>query len=326
MGTKEKLLELLQENKGNYLSGEEIAQRLSISRTAVWKGVNALRQMGYAIHAAQNRGYSLDAQTDVLSESGIHRYLRHDASLRLKVLSSIGSTNALMRERANNAEPEGLVILANQQTKGRGRMGRDFYSPPDTGVYMSLLLRPESLLPQNAVRITTMAAVAACRAIEEITPKQAEIKWVNDIYLNGKKVCGILTEAAVGLETGSLEYVIMGIGLNVYPPDGGFPAELSEIADAILRNQTDDGKNRLSASFLNHFLDIYHSPNQTGYVQEYRCRSFLIGQPVTVTFPAGVRNGYAIDVDEECRLVVRFEDGSLEHLSSAEVSVRKVLL
>ena len=323
MGTKERLLSLLEGHKGEYFSGEEIARLLSVSRTAVWKAVNTLRADGYEIDAVQNRGYCLDAHTDILSVSGIRQQLDSRwESLELELIPCAASTNALLRERAANGAPEGTVILANQQTQGRGRLGREFYSPPDTGIYLSLLLRPQALEPTQAVKITTMAAVAACRAIEAVSGKQAQIKWVNDIFLNGKKVSGILTEASISLESGRLDYAVLGIGFNVYPPAGGFPPALAEIADSILRNQQNQGKNLLAASFLNHFLDIYHGDDPAEYAAAYRERSMVIGQPIQVISPTGVRNAYALDVDKDCRLIVRYEDGTIDRLSSAEISIR----
>lgn len=324
MGTKEKMLALLESHKGEYFSGEEIARLLSVSRTAVWKAVNSLRSAGYEIDAVQNRGYCLDAHTDILSVQGIRKHLDPRwESLDLEVLPCANSTNALLRERAAMGAPEGSVLLANQQTKGRGRLGREFYSPPDTGIYMSLLLRPQAMEPAQAVKLTTMAAVAACSAIEQVSGKQAQIKWVNDILISGKKVCGILTEASFGLETGRLDYAIVGIGFNVYPPAAGFPPELAEIADSILRNQQDDSKNKLTASFLNHFLEIYHREDPSEYAAAYRERSMVIGRPIQVLSPAGVRNAYALDVDKDCRLIVRYEDGTVDQLSSAEISIRE---
>ncbi len=323
MGTKEKLLTLLESHRGEFFSGEEIARLLSVSRTAVWKAVNSLRGAGYEIKAVQNRGYCLDAHTDILSVQGIRRYLDPRwESLHLEVLPCADSTNALLRERAADGAPEGTIVLANQQTKGRGRLGREFYSPPDTGIYMSLLLRPQALEPMQAVKLTTMAAVAACGAIEQVSGRQTQIKWVNDILINGKKVSGILTEASFGLETGRLDYAIVGIGFNVYPPTAGFPPELVEIADSILRNQENEGKNKLIASFLNHFLEIYHTDNASEYAAIYREKSMVIGQAIKVITPAEVRNAYALDVDRDCRLIVRYEDGAVDHLSSAEISIR----
>lgn len=323
MGTKEKLLALLESRKGEFVSGEEIARELAVSRTAVWKAVNALRNTGYEIDAAQNRGYCLDAHTDILSIQGIRQLLGSDGSeFDLELIPCTASTNALLRDRAAAGAPEGSVILANQQTQGRGRLGREFYSPPDTGIYLSLLLRPRGMEPSKAVKLTTMAAVAACDAIEKVSGKEASIKWVNDIYLNEKKVCGILTEASYSLESGSLDYVILGIGFNVYPPAGGFPSELAGIADSILKIQTDQGKNRLAASFLRRFLKIYQGTAERDYAAVYRAKSMVIGQPIRVISPAGTRNAYALDVDKDCRLIVRWEDGTVESLSSAEVSIR----
>lgn len=323
MGTKEKLLALLESRKGEFVSGEEIARELAVSRTAVWKAVNALRNTGYEIDAAQNRGYCLDAHTDILSIQGIRQLLGSDDSeFNLELIPCTASTNALLRDRAAAGAPEGSVILANQQTQGRGRLGREFYSPPDTGIYLSLLLRPRGMEPSKAVKLTTMAAVAACDAIEKVSGKEASIKWVNDIYLNEKKVCGILTEASYSLESGSLDYVILGIGFNVYPPAGGFPSELAGIADSILKIQTDQGKNRLAASFLRRFLEIYRGTAERDYAAVYRAKSMVIGQPIRVISPAGTRNAYALDVDRDCRLIVRWEDGTVESLSSAEVSIR----
>lgn len=323
MGTKEKLLALLESRKGEFVSGEEIARELAVSRTAVWKAVNALRNTGYEIDAAQNRGYCLDAHTDILSIQGIRQLLGSDGSkFNLELIPCTASTNALLRDRASAGAPEGSVILASQQTQGRGRLGREFYSPPDTGIYLSLLLRPRGMEPSKAVKLTTMAAVAACDAIEKVSGKEASIKWVNDIYLNEKKVCGILTEASYSLESGSLDYVILGIGFNVYPPAGGFPSELAGIADSILKIQTDQGKNRLAASFLRRFLEIYRGTAERDYAAVYRAKSMVIGQPIRVISPAGTRNAYALDVDRDCRLIVRWEDGTVESLSSAEVSIR----
>lgn len=322
MQTKDKLLTLLQSRKGEFVSGEEIAEALTLSRTAVWKAANALRTSGYRIEAVRNRGYRLAAGADILCKSDMEALLGTDGEgLTLEVLSCVDSTNSLLREKANAGIPEGYVVLAGQQTGGRGRMGRRFYSPPDTGLYLSLLLRPTHLPPAQAVGITTMAAVAACRAIEEVSHQDAQIKWVNDIYLGGKKVCGILTEASIGLESGSLDYAVVGVGFNVCPPEEGFPEEISRIAGAILPRSQEGARNRLAAAFLKHFLAIYRSGG-TGYAEEYRRRSLVIGKPIQVLSPAGQRPAFALDVDSSCRLIVRYDDGTVEALSSSEVSIR----
>ena len=221
--TKSQVLELLTENSGKFFSGEEIATELGVSRNAVWKAVNSLKFEGYKIEAVKNKGYALSSTTDVISVKGIKKYLKSD--LDIEVYKEVTSTNTMLKERGSQGAKEGQVIIANMQTAGRGRIGRTFHSPSDTGIYMSILLRPTDLIPQDAVKITTLAAVCACEAIENVSGKSAAIKWVNDIFMDGLKVCGILTEAAMSLESGNLDYVVLGIGLNAYEPEGGFPEE-----------------------------------------------------------------------------------------------------
>ncbi|MBP3305912.1 MAG: biotin--[acetyl-CoA-carboxylase] ligase [Oscillospiraceae bacterium] len=323
MNTKEQLLALLERNKGVYFSGEEIAERLSISRTAVWKSVKALRNAGYQIDAVQNRGYCLSAETDILSVQGIQKYLKPVCGrLEIHVLPALDSTNSAVREKAMAGAPEGYTIIANHQTRGRGRSGRAFYSPPDTGIYMSLLLRPNYSSSRQAVKLTTMAAVATCEAIEAVSEEKAQIKWVNDISVRGKKVCGILTEASFSLEDGSLEFVVLGIGINVSPPSGGFPVEIKDIAGTVFRESQSDGKNRLTAEFLNRFMRYYSDPDMPDYVDNYRSRSMAIGKEIQVISPNGTKKAVALDVDQDCRLIVRYADGETESLYSGEISIR----
>ena len=321
MHTKEQLLALLENHRGQFFSGEEIARRLELSRTAVWKAVKTLRAEGYPIEAVQNRGYCLSAESDVLSAQGVAKYLGPAcAGLTLEVLPTVGSTNEAARARAIAGAPEGLVVLAMQQTQGRGRQGRSFFSPPDTGVYLSLVLRPRQYAAAQAVRLTTMAAVAACEAIEAVSGEAAGIKWVNDIFVRGRKACGILTEASFSLENGLPDYAVLGVGINVYPPAGGFPPELAEIAGFVFPEPQTGGKNRLAAAFLNRFMDSYAQPGD--YAQRYRSRSLAIGKPVQVLFPSGPKPAVALDVDEDCHLVVQYPDGTVQRLSSGEISVR----
>lgn len=323
MATKEKLLALFEENKGIYISGEEIAEKLSISRTAVWKGVKSLRSDGYKIDAVQNKGYSLSVETDIISVQGIEKYLNPKCrDLSLTVFPTVESTNAAVIEKASAGAKEGLVILANSQTKGKGRVGRTFYSPTDTGIYLSILLRPVHYSAQQAVKFTTMAAVAACESIEAISEQKTMIKWVNDIYINGKKVGGILTEAAISLESGFLDYIVMGIGINVYTPPKGFPPELSNIAGAVFSEHQRDGKNRLAAEFLNRFMAYYFMRDKESHVEKYRKRGMVTGKQIDILSKEGNKKAYAKDIDDECRLIVRYGDGTEEKLYSGEISIR----
>ena len=215
MTVQDHLRTLLESNKNVFLSGEEIARRLGVSRNAVWKAIKALQAGGYPIQAVPNRGYCLAASSDVLSESGIRQYLTPEAqSLDLRVYDSVDSTNLVLRKLANEGAAEGTVVIAAEQSGGRGRKGRNFYSPQGTGVYVSLLLKPQ-IAPDDATLITTTAAVAVCDAVEALSGEPATIKWVNDVFMRGKKICGILTEGSFDMESGQFEYAILGTGINV---------------------------------------------------------------------------------------------------------------
>lgn len=323
MTTKEKLLALLEDSKGTFFSGEEIARTLQVSRAAVWKAVNALREDGYTIDAATNKGYRLSPDSDILSPQGIRRFLKPEyRDLDLTVLPTAPSTNALVREKANQGRPEGCVIVACEQTDGRGRYGRQFFSPIDSGVYLSLLLRPTAYSPQQATCLTAAAAAAMCQAIEAVTGQQPGIKWVNDIFLHGKKVCGILTEAAVGLETGTLNYMVLGAGVNLYPPVKGFPEEIQPIAGSVLERSCPEAKNRLVGEFLNRFWDFYTHPECRTYLEDYRSRSLAIGQNVTVLSAGRAVSAYAYGIDDDFRLLVRYENGDTEALSYGEIRIQ----
>lgn len=323
MTTKEKLLALLEDSKGTFFSGGEIARTLQVSRAAVWKAVNALREDGYTIDAATNKGYRLSPDSDILSPQGIRRFLKPEyRDLDLTVLPTAPSTNALVREKANQGRPEGCVIVACEQTDGRGRYGRQFFSPIDSGVYLSLLLRPTAYSPQQATCLTAAAAAAMCQAIEAVTGQQPGIKWVNDIFLHGKKVCGILTEAAVGLETGALDYMVLGAGVNLYPPVKGFPEEIQPIAGSVLERSCPEAKNRLVGEFLNRFWDFYTHPECRTYLEDYRSRSLAIGQNVTVLSAGRAVSAYAYGIDDDFRLLVRYENGDTEALSYGEIRIQ----
>lgn len=323
MTTKEKLLALLEDSKGTFFSGEEIARTLQVSRAAVWKAVNALREDGYTIDAATNKGYRLSPDSDILSPQGIRRFLKPEyRDLDLTVLPTAPSTNALVREKANQGRPEGCVIVACEQTDGRGRYGRQFFSPIDSGVYLSLLLRPTAYSPQQATCLTAAAAAAMCQAIEAVTGQQPGIKWVNDIFLHGKKVCGILTEAAVGLETGTLNYMVLGAGVNLYPPAEGFPEEIQSIAGSVLERSCPEAKNRLVGEFLNRFWDFYTHPECRTYLEDYRSRSLAVGRRVTVLSNGQAVSAYAYGIDDDFRLLVRYDSGKTEALSYGEIRIQ----
>ena len=330
MNTKQQIAALLEQSETEYLSGSAIAEALGLTRAAVWKCVKQLESEGYDI-VSTKKGYRLGDRTDVLSEGLIRKYLNLSAAvdpaapdyadrISLEVLSSVDSTNNYLKVKAAET-PSWHAVIASQQTAGRGRMGRSFVSPADTGVYLSVLVRPD-LPAQEALKLTTASAVAACLAIEECTGSEARIKWVNDVYVNGRKACGILTEASIDLESGGLDWAVMGIGFNVYEPEGGFPEEIRGIAGPITTEHSKDLRSRIAASFLRHYYDIVELGRLDGFAEEYKKRSFIIGERVNVLRGGASRPAKALDIDEECRLMVEYEDGTQEALSSGEVSIR----
>ena len=220
-------------------------------------------------------------------------------------------------------EDHGTVLIATEQTAGKGRRGHSFFSPPDTGLYLSLLLRP-ALEAREALSLTTCAAAAVALAIEECAGTEAEIKWVNDVFCRGKKVCGILTEAALDLESGGLQYAIVGIGVNLFPPAGGYPPELAEIMGAVFeaRPQGLEARSLLAGRILDRFFTFYREIAAKPFFDDYKKRSFLLGREIEVLEGGQVRPATALDLDPDFSLRVREADGRVRSLSSGEVRVK----
>lgn len=321
--TRDQLLAMLEAGRKEFFSGEEIAHALQVSRAAVWKAVQTLRAEGYPIDAVTNKGYRLSRECDILSAQGVNKYLKPEyRNLDVTVLPTVTSTNALVRQKAGEGAGEGCVVIAREQTAGRGRLGRSFFSPADTGLYLSILLRPTAYTPRQAVCLTAAAAVAMGRAIKKVTGETPGVKWVNDLFLRGKKVCGILTEASVGLETGALEFLVLGAGVNVYCPETGFPEGLEAIAGSVLEQPLPDGKNRLAGEFLNGLLDFYTHPEERAYLEDYRRWSLAVGREITVLSGGGEARAFAYGIDDDCRLLVRYETGETQALSYGEIAIR----
>ena len=319
---KEEVLALLLERSGSFVSGAEVAESLSVSRSAVWKWVEQLRAEGYPIESVTNRGYRLDGDNDLLSAPGIRRHLRHGEA-DIRVFDSVDSTNAVAKRLASEGAAHGTAVVAGSQTAGRGRLGRSFFSPAGSGLYLSVILRP-ALPPTEATAITCCAAVATAKAVEAVTGRAAEIKWVNDVLLDGKKVSGILTEAAMSLETGLVDYVVAGIGVNTRPPEGGFPAELRNIAGALGAERLPELHCRLAAAIIDGLLDGCADLKSEALFAEYRRRSAVLGQEILVLAPGREpREALALDLGRDYSLLVRYPDGSSAALSSGEVSVRR---
>ena len=319
--TKDALFECLAAQDG-FISGELLAERLGVSRSAVWKAVGELRAEGCRIEAAQNRGYALRDPGSRLSAGRIQALLRgRAADCRVLVERAVESTNDELKRRAAAGCPTGTVLVAEQQTGGKGRLGRSFYSPPRGGLYMSLLLRP-ALPASECMAVTACTAVAVAAAAEQICGRRAEIKWVNDIMMDGKKLCGILTEGALSAETGLFDYLVVGIGVNV--ASAGFPEELREVATSMFGDVGNPPRDRVAAAILNLLFEKLETLPQRTFMDEYRARSCVIGREITMTdFSAGGEQvtARALDVDDDGGLVVETASG-VRTLHSGEVSVR----
>ena len=304
---KAEILAALDAARGQYLSGQELAQRLGVSRTAVWKAVAALRADGLPIQAVTNRGYTLAADADLLHADAIAAHLDPEVAraLQSEVYDRLPGTNAALRARAAEGAPEGLVCIAQAQSAGRGRSGRSFFSPPG-GLYLSILLRPD-FGARQAVLLTVMAAVAAAQAADSLCGAPIGIKWVNDLWREGKKVCGILTEATMDVESGLLDYAVVGPGFNLVPPPEGWPPELSGIAGSLFDQPPLPGtRARLAAAFLNRFWPLYRNARPKELLAAYRERQVLPGRRVEVLPGRGSPYGATVlGIDPEFRLVVR---------------------
>ena len=322
MAVKDRVLKELEYNRGKFISGEDLAFSLGVSRNSVWKAVKNLQDQGHEIIGVPNKGYSLNEISDVISAQGIEKYLASQEGLfHIEVHKQVTSTNDFLK---NLKASEGRVIVAQEQTGGKGRLGRSFYSPEGTGIYFSLLLTP-TIPIDEATAVTAAAAVAVAEAMEKLAGKEVQIKWVNDIYINGKKVCGILTEGVFDMENRRLGQVILGIGINLMEPLEGFPSELIPSAGGVFKEgeAPKDSKNLLIAEVLLRFWPYYKNLQDKNFLTGYRQRSMVTGKDILIIRGQETpRKAKALDIDENFHLIVEREDGEIEHLSSGEVSIR----
>lgn len=326
MELKLQVLKILEENRGQSVNGTKLAEQLFVTRSSIWKAVKALQKDGYYITAVTNKGYCLQSNNDIVSAESILPFLRGQAAnFALEVHQTVTSTNTIAKSMAGNGAKEGTVIIAREQTEGRGRMGRSFYSPSSTGIYLSIILRP-TLSLEDSLLITTGTAVAVAKAIDIVAGVDASIKWVNDIFVGEKKVCGILTEASLNFESGGLEYAIVGIGVNV--STNTFPDNLQSIAGSIFGEKPENSPvtSILVAEILNNISECMSSLTDKRYLEEYRKRSLLIGKDILVIKGNETITAKAVEIDEKARLVVEYENNTHEALSSGEVSIRPISL
>lgn len=322
---KFQILKTLKQNKGCYVSGEELSSLLGVSRTAVWKNISALRKEGFVIKSSSRKGYQLVSTPDVIIAEEIQ------AELSTKIVGKeviymdvVSSTNTVAKEKAAQGYSEGMVIIADQQTAGKGRLGRSWESPPGTGIWLSIVLRPE-ISPPEAPFITILAALAVARALEKTVGITPGIKWPNDIVLEKAKVCGILTEMSAEMER--INYIIVGIGINVNQDIFDFPEEIRDKATSVktVVGHTVDRK-AIVMKVLEYFEKFYFSALQEGskkkLVEEYRQYSLTLGSQVKVICQNQTITGKALDITEKGELIVQTENGEKITVFSGEVSVR----
>ena len=325
MSTKSEVLKLLEENKGTYLSGEELAIKLGCSRTAIWKAMKTLREEGYEILAVNNRGYALSKENNVLSEEAIRLGLNKKA-VKIEVKREIPSTNQYLKQKGIEEEyEEGSVVVAESQSAGKGRRGRHFYSPGKCGLYMSVLLKPKKTA-QESLKITAAAAVAVCRAVEKVCKVSLGIKWVNDLYLGEKKVCGILAEMALAAD-GSIEYAVVGIGININMSSEDFGAQLEATATSLyLATGIEYEHEQVLKAFLDEFDLLYSHWHCCGFAlirQDWLDYSCTLGHKVTVRDnDTEIYSGVAEDMDDYGSLLVRNAAGKIESFDFGEISIR----
>lgn len=313
MSIKTDLLRYLEESRDVPLSGQALAERLSVSRAAVWKAMKALEKEGHRITAAPNKGYRLESSSDVLSAEGFRCHLPPAYSqIQIFVESRVDSTNTLAKKLAADGAENGTVILADEQTGGRGRWGRSFFSPAGTGIYMSLILRPNAELTELPI-LTIAAAAAVCEAVERLYDCPTQIKWVNDIFVSGRKICGILTEAAGDFESGRAESVIVGVGVNVGVPAGGFPPALREIAGCLPSGGEEIplSRNALAAEIAGRLLDYAGKLKHRPFLEPYRRRSMVLGKPIRYRQGEAWQEGVALDINEDGHLIVKTPGGCI---------------
>lgn len=320
---RDAVLTILKEREG-YVSGAEISRALDVTRMAVSNAVRALREEGYEIDAVTNRGYRIRTCADKITAGDVHPYLPPERRALVRCFDRVDSTNTYLKREAMNGAPDGLCAIANEQTAGKGRSGRSFSSKPDCGVYFSILLRPDCA-PVEAVTLTAHMAVATCRALEDACGVQAGIKWTNDIVLGTHKVCGLLTEMSVEGESGALEYVVAGIGVNANNTPEDFPPELRQIAGSVFSETgVRVDRARLAAALVRAMDEMYAAwqKDHRVYLEEYRARCVTTGREVRLLRGDRERRGYADAVTDDFGLLVRYDDGTREEITSGEVSVR----
>ena len=321
---RSQILHLLKKANHKFLSGEELAETLKVSRTAIWKHIKALRDNGYDIESIPRNGYRLLNSPDLLSGEEIQPALETKIlGSEIKYFDTIDSTNTQAKRIANNV-PDGTIVISEEQDGGRGRLSRSFFSPKYKGIWFSVILKP-NFLPQEAPKCTLMAAVAITKAIEEIANVKVGIKWPNDILYNGKKLVGILTE--MNAEMDRINYIVIGMGINVNIASDEMPDDIKDIATSISQIAGHEvSRLGLLTKILYHLEQLYIISQNEGFAaifDEWRKYSITLNQNIRVIGTNEVLEGIAVDIDEDGALLVNI-DGQIKRVLAGDVSIRPV--
>lgn len=325
---KNEVIKYLENNKGKLVSGGELSKKLNVSRTAIWKAINILKNDGYDIESFSNEGYRLNIENNVLSENMIKANLKTKIlGSKFEILKTIDSTNNYAKIKASKGEKEGLVIISEEQTNGRGRINKSFFSPFKSGIYMTVLIRPDINI--NNINIVTVAtAISVLKAIELKANIKPSIKWVNDILYGKKKLCGILTEASIEGEGGHVEYIVIGIGINISICALNFSNDIKDIAISIeeITGKHCD-RNELICEVLNqleyNYIDLITNNNKKRIIDIYKDNLSMIGEKISVI--QGNNSYYAkiLGINDNAELIVEDEVGKVIIVNSGEISIKR---
>ncbi|WP_243290038.1 biotin--[acetyl-CoA-carboxylase] ligase [Bacillus sp. FJAT-47783] len=320
---RRKLLEAFSEAKGDYVSGQKISDVLGCSRTAVWKHIEELRKEGYELEAVRKKGYRIIKMPDKISANEIQLGLQTKRLGRvIHDYESVDSTQTIAQQLAGQGAKEGTIVVSDEQVGGRGRMARVWYSPKETGIWMSLILRPKISI-QRTPQLTLLAAVAIVQAIEEVTGLSPSIKWPNDILLNGKKVVGILTELQA--EADQVHSVIIGIGINVNQKKQHFPEQIQSIATSLAIEKGEHiSRARIIQQLLMNFEKLYHQYLEHGFKPIkllWESYSISLNKMITARTLSGTIIGRAIGINEEGVLLLETESGKVKQIYSADIDM-----
>lgn len=323
---KKEILETLKNNKDKYVSGEELSNTIGVTRAAIWKHMKQLKGEGYEIEAISRKGYRLIGEPDTLDSKALIEL--KDINLIKKIFhySTLESTNSQAKLMASQGAAEGTIVISEEQTGGRGRLGRHWVSPMGTGIWMSIILKPD-IEPQEATIITQITAAAVASAIKKVTGSETGIKWPNDIIMGGKKVCGILTEMSGELNL--VNYIVVGIGINVNMNSSDFPEEIKRIATSIKEHcGRAFSRKELVIEILKEFEVLYSEFISTNNVKESIsiCRelSVTLGKEVRIIQRGKTILAKALDITEDGELLVKDKEGNIQKIVSGEVSVRGI--